>query len=304
MEIGRLTREDVPAAMGLSRQAGWNQVPADWHRLLDLAREGCFAGRVDGELVATATLVTYAGAVGWIGMVLVDEAHRRNGYGTAMFERALRAADERGVAVGLDATDAGREVYRPAGFADVRPIVRWGGTPSRAASEETAGDGATSDEATGDAEGDSGSDAEAGPDADVRRLRAGEVDAVRALDRRACGVDRGALLEHLLSSDGVTGLALGDGPRGYAVVRPGREHDHVGPVVAPSAAGVAALVAAAGGVVGGSVLIDVLAGDRVADRLELLGLAPRRRLTRMSYPDRERLLVGDDVAAAAGFELG
>lgn len=286
MEIRPLAREDVPAAVELSRQAGWNQVPADWHRLLDLAPGGCFGGRIDGDLVATATLVTYGGAVGWIGMVLVAEAHRRNGYGTAMFEHVLEVAGRRGVTVGLDATDAGRELYRRAGFVDVRPVERWVGEISPAV---VAGDDAPT----------------------ARPLGTDELPVVRSLDRWACGVDRGDLLAHLLSADDTVGLAVGAGPRGYAVVRPGRERDHVGPVIAQSDADAAALLAAAADAVDGSVLIDVLAVDRMGDRFERVELERWRKLTRMTvpesgHPEREpsRLLARTDVVAAAGYELG
>lgn len=62
MEIRHLTTADVPAALELVKQAGWNQVSADWHRLLDLEPDGCFGGYVDGDLVATTTLCTYDGS--------------------------------------------------------------------------------------------------------------------------------------------------------------------------------------------------------------------------------------------------
>lgn len=286
MEIRALTHEDVSAAMELSRGAGWNQVPADWHRLIDLAPEGCFAGWVDGELVATSTLVTYDGRVGWIGMVLVDADHRRKGYGSRMFERARRVAHERGVLAGLDATDAGKAVYGPAGFVDVCPIERWCGViePDERAR---------------------------GPH--VRTLEPDELPAVRSLDRRACGIDRRDLLEHLLSAEEVIGLVVedpsgADKPRGHAVVRPGREHAHVGPVVASTAEDAAALLGAASEVAGGGVIVDVLAVDRLTDRLDAMGLERQRELTRMVDGEAETRgvdpLVGEEVVAATGFEFG
>lgn len=291
MEIRALTHEDVPAAMELSRGAGWNQVPADWHRLLDLAPEGCFAGWIDGELVATSTLVTYDGRIGWIGMVLVDPDHRRQGYGSRLFERARQLAHEQGVLAGLDATDAGRAVYGPAGFVDACPIERWCGViePDKTAE---------------------------GP---VRTLDPEEISAVQALDRRACGLDRGDLLEHLLSAEEVTGLVLGedsrpatgaDDLRGYAAVRPGREHTHVGPVVAPTAEDTTVLLEAAAEVAEESVIVDVLATEWPESFLEGLGLERQRELTRMVDGESEGTneganpLVGNWIVAATGFEFG
>jgi len=93
MEIDRLTPADIPAALRLSTQAGWNQLEADWRRLIGLWPDGCFAGRVDGHLVATATLATYRPSTAWVGMVLVDESQRGQGYGGAIMDHVIAEAD-------------------------------------------------------------------------------------------------------------------------------------------------------------------------------------------------------------------
>ncbi|MFC7189794.1 GNAT family N-acetyltransferase [Halocatena marina] len=105
MRIEKLTLDSVPAAMQLSKQAGWNQCRADWELLLTLAPDHCFAGWIGDDLIATTTVVTYGGDVSWIGMVLVSEEHRGQGYGSQIFQTALEATLERGQsAIGLDAT--------------------------------------------------------------------------------------------------------------------------------------------------------------------------------------------------------
>lgn len=284
--VDSLTRADVPDAMALSTQAGWNQVAADWHRLLDLDADGCFAGRIDGDLVATGTLVTFGDEVGWIGMILVDEDHRRQGYGTDVFDRVLELAAERGVTAGLDATDAGREVYRKRDFVDVAPIERWCGPLSA--------DGGGAD--------DAGSEAVAVDE--VGSDDRDEIAAACALDERAVGVDRSDLIGHLVAEAGTTTLAVDGGRGGYAVVRPGREHDHLGPLVADSETAAESLVRAAAAVVDGSVLVDVLDVAFAESVLAPRGMAPQRHLTRMVAEEPTPLLVGDGVRAAAGFELG
>ena len=120
LHIDRLQGGDIPAALRLSTQAGWNQMETDWRRLLDLWPPFCLAGKVNGELVATATLVRYGEAIAWVGMVLVDAAHRRRGYGTAMTWAALREAAARGaVAATLTATAMGYPIYIKMGFIPV-----------------------------------------------------------------------------------------------------------------------------------------------------------------------------------------
>lgn len=284
LDVRRLRRGDLAAARRLSAQAGWNQLEVDWERLLALAPERCFAGWTGGDLVATATAVGYDDRVAWIGMVLVEETERSQGYGTTLFRRAVAAALEEDLAVGLDATDRGASVYRTEGFVETRPITRWAGTPtaaSPAAVEPFDDAGVASD-----------------------------------YDRSACGVDRERLLSGLLAESRSVGLACrgGDGDRsldGYAILRPGREQSHLGPVIADGHDAARALLAAAGEHTGDAgVLVDALgagatdpdAGGRGALLAEG-GLSPQRHLVRMTR-DGDPLLSGERVVAGAGFELG
>lgn len=96
LDVRPLTADDLDAARGLSTQAGWNQIAADWRRFLRLSPTGCFAGVVDDEVVATTAVITYGTDVSWIGMVLVDERHRGQGYGSRIFERGLEYAEREG----------------------------------------------------------------------------------------------------------------------------------------------------------------------------------------------------------------
>lgn len=275
MQLDALAITDLDAAMGLSRQAGWNQVRADWRRLLHHPAARCFAGRVDGELVATAT-ITYYDQVCWIGMVLVDDDHRRQGYGTTIVQRAFNFATDTAETVGLDATDAGRPLYRDIGFVDVTPVERWCGVLD-----------------------------ERNEHVSVERVGSDDLGPLSAYDEASCGVDRGLLLGGLLDEPRTTGfVARSPEDCGYAVLRPGREHWQFGPVVADGQETLEALLAAAADELDGdSILVDVIkpAPDEIFTDY---GLSVDRTLTRMCLDRRERLLCGDAVHAAAGLELG
>ena len=67
LSIRAMTSCDIPLGMRLKDQAGWNQIPADWRRFLDLEPEGCFVALWEDRPVATTTTCTF-GAVGWIAM--------------------------------------------------------------------------------------------------------------------------------------------------------------------------------------------------------------------------------------------
>src|SRR6476646_10749681 len=111
MKVRPLTEDDIDAGVALSMQASWNHAAADWRRLIALWPGQCLGGEIDGRLVVSGTLATYEsdrGRVGWVGLILVDQDHRRQGLGTRMMQAILDLASERGVAtVGLDASDQG-----------------------------------------------------------------------------------------------------------------------------------------------------------------------------------------------------
>lgn len=273
--VDRLRAEDLPGALRLSTQAGWNQIAADWQRLLDLCPEGCLAGRLDGALVATATVASYGRDAHWIGMVLVDEAMRGRGVGSTLLQQAISQARSRGGdAIGLDATDLGRPVYLKQGFVDVAPVDRWSGVLR----ENGASDG-------------------------LERLDRSTFDAVAAFDRAACGADRSALLLHLLNEPGVTGVVSRGA--GYALLRPGRTQGHVGPLLAADDATASRLLNRLAKLAAGSpVLLDAIRSPALSTRLESQGLSVARRLVRMTSGKAQRLLMGDSVRAATSFEWG
>jgi GNAT superfamily N-acetyltransferase len=274
-----LTSADLEAALGLSTQAGWNQNAADWARLVELFPDGCFAGRVLGRLVATATVASYAPGVRWIGMVLVDAAERGRGYGRRILARALERALEGGSdAVGLDATDLGFPLYRAYGFADAGPIDRWEGILP---------------------------DGE--PEAQTQPLGAADLEEAVAFDRASCGADRGALLRSLAREPGVGAWTVRSrgGLAGYAFLRPGRRAHHLGPVVAADPEAARPLFAAAGRALAGRpAIVDAPGRPELSGLLSSLGLNIRRRLRRMTYREPRPLLSGPRVVAAAGFEWG
>ena len=68
--LRNLVASDIPAAIGLSEEAGWNQTSEDWRMLIDLAPQGCLAIEADGQLAATTTLLCYGRRLAWIGKTI------------------------------------------------------------------------------------------------------------------------------------------------------------------------------------------------------------------------------------------
>jgi GNAT superfamily N-acetyltransferase len=280
-QLRHLTHDDALQAAALSRGVGWNQTPDDWTRLLTLAPDGVFGAFEAGRLVASSSVAAYGGALAWIGMMIVDAGHRGRGLGKRLLDAALASPTvPRGATIGLDATDMGAPLYRSRGFVDVDPIDRWGGVlrAPRAAP---------------------GVEAVAVADADVAPLAA--WDAVRT------GTDRSALVAHLLRSPGAFAVLARRGDRvvGYAAVRPGRTHHHLGPVVADDDIAFDALLAAvAHELTGEPVFADAVRGDATDAAFARAGLRVERRLTRMTLTHPRRVLSGAPIWATAGLEWG
>lgn len=124
--LRRLLEGDIPAAMQLSAEAGWNQTAEDWQMLIERLPEGCLAIEVDGELASTATLACYGRRLAWLGMVLTKTCYRGQGFARRLLTEALSLADEMKIeTVKLDATDQGEPLYSKLGFRREQPVERW-----------------------------------------------------------------------------------------------------------------------------------------------------------------------------------
>jgi len=290
LEIRPLTMADLPAALRLSTQAGWNQLDADWRRLLALWPDNCLAGCIDGRLVATATLATYGAKLGWVGMILVDEDYRHRGFGGAMVDAIVARADALDLeAVGLDATEMGQPVYARRGFRAVGPINRWRGRVERRPAGQ-----------------------------DCPLVSPTDWPQVLRLDLMASCVPRGMLLEALAAETGAVARVMYDSGRAaaFGLVRPGRTAAHIGPVVGESSRFVAALMTALVGDAaalcdagmagaGRAAFVDVPAGSPLERWLADNGFAIDRRLVRMLRSESAvAVFCQAHTFAAAGFELG
>lgn len=281
--IAPLREADISDAMRLSAQAGWNQIEADWRRLLVLWPENCLAIRDAGHVIATGSLATFDSTLGWIGMILVDESHRKRGLGGAMMDFLLRQADRIGLArVGLDATELGRLVYSRRGFAEHSLINRWSGSTKGAKSRST------------------------------RRVRSEDWSPIVEMDRSAFGHDRTALLRHLACETGafVRVIETGNNIIGFGMSRRGRTAGHIGPIVADHLDAASqlldALLADLAKADQGAAVIDVPDACPLAQHLQSKGFSASRRLTRMFRPTQAPAQTNAKprVFAAAGFELG
>jgi GNAT superfamily N-acetyltransferase len=271
---------DVIAALALSREAGWNQIAADWRLFIELG--GIIGLLRDGRLIATAAILPYAGSFAWIGMVLVTAAERRQGLASWLLRRCVDDLLARELVPVLDATPAGRPVYSGLGFQDHWTLQRLIG---RSSPMPTAGAGGTT----------------------IRRIEAGDWPRLIAYDTAVFGADRGGLLRRLVPRlhDAALIAERDSKLAGYLLGRDGRVMNQLGPLVAEDDAVATDLLARAIGSIYSPIAID-LPDRHVKLRawLNSLGFAAERPLTRMAYGTK---VAFDDAArlfAIAGPELG
>jgi len=267
--IRLLLPSDISGAIGLTRAAGWNQVPSDWKRLLSLEPEGCFALESGSHLAATTTVVCYGHELAWVGMVLTAPEFRRRGFAQALIERAMEFVQERGVeTVKLDATEAGNGLYRKFGFVEECEVQRWQRAPGL--------------------------------------VETGEILSYSpnlAYDLVKFGADRAALLAQLAEL-GATSLP----GEGYAMGRPGFSAAYFGPCVANSPAAARRLLRwFLTDHAGEHVFWDLFPANKEAVTIaQEFGFVPVRRLVRMALrrPGARPIANQAEVFAIAGFELG
>ena len=277
----RLAPEHIPGCAALCVEARWNQTVDDWGMMLALG-EGF--GLVDGAgtIVATSLALPFAsGGFGWISMVLVTGPHRRRGLATRLMESAMRSLASRGLTAILDATPAGREVYRLLGFEDT-----WGIERMQCLAAPKVPDA---------------------PPAAVRPMTDADWDAVRALDAAAFGADRSDLIAALrarLPQAALVSESIG-GINGFLLGRDGRLANDLGPCVADSEATAIALLAAALKEVSAPVFLDMPAPHAALGAwLRSAGFTLQRPYTRMLLNRKQPFNDVTRLFAIAGPELG
>src|ERR1700730_2855874 len=126
MRIRVMTEHDIPAGLRLNGLSGWNQTSADWKRFLTSSPRGCFVMEDDMKVVGTATTICYENRFAWIGMVLVDPGHRKQGIGTQLLTKTMEHLDHSRIStMKLDATPLGKPLYTKLGFVNEYEIERW-----------------------------------------------------------------------------------------------------------------------------------------------------------------------------------
>lgn len=197
-----MTPGDLAFASSLTLAENWHsETLEEFEGFLSHAPAGCLIAERDGRPVAIGVATPYQD-VGFLGQIVVAPEGRGQGVGGMIVDALLSCLQSLGVrSVYLDATEAGAPLYERHGFRKLQPSLRYSGT-IRGASH-----------------------------AQVRSMRAEDLDQVSSLDRLWWGQDRGFFLNrrwnlypdlcHVLVQDGAIA--------GYVMARRRGEKLWIGP---------------------------------------------------------------------------
>ena len=260
--------QHLAGCLALSQAAGWNQNEADWRLMLGIGH-GWGVSLADGRLAASTLVLPYGGEFAWISMVLVLPEERRKGHATRLLRLAVADLRNRGLTPILDATPAGREVYRQEGFHDTWSFKRFFLRKPLVLAPAPA----------------------------VRPLQERDWDKVLRMDRAAFGASREKLLRNLHARLPEAALVH---ENGFILGREGRESRQLGPLVAGHQRVAHALLHAALARVGAPLYIDLAdhAGAPPA------GFEFQRPFTRMVHGGGKAPGDAARVFLVAGPELG
>jgi len=113
LTIRALARDEIRVCLDFAAGEGWNPGLYDAAAFHAADSDGFFAAEIDGSAVGCISAVRYQ-TFGFIGLFIVREDRRRNGYGTALWEHAMQHLH--GLPIGLDGVLAQEGRYEKDGL--------------------------------------------------------------------------------------------------------------------------------------------------------------------------------------------
>ena len=127
--IEKMTLLELEAVLTWAASEGWNPGIHDAAIFYETDPGGFFVGRLNGKPIAAVSGVSYSKEFGFLGLYIVDPAHRDKGYGghVALAAREHLKGCKR---VGLDGVQEQQKNYARHGFKYAHPNFRYEGSGS------------------------------------------------------------------------------------------------------------------------------------------------------------------------------
>jgi len=213
LDFRALTAQDLPQAWQLSQQVGWPHRLADWQFAHALGQGAAIS---EGERLVGVAIHWDWRTCATLGLIIVADSHRQRGLGSRLVADALAAI--KAPAVLLHATPDGAGVYARQGFVTSGQLCQHQGVAKGLVAPLPVG-------------------------AALRPATLADLDAICALDQRACALARRPLLQAVLQQGSGVVLQQNGQMQGFALVRPFGRGEVIGPVVAADTIAARALIA-------------------------------------------------------------
>ncbi len=282
--IRTLVRSEIDQAVDWAAAEGWNPGLGDAECFASVDPDGFMGGFLDGQMIASISVVNYDAQFSFLGFYIVTEPYRGRGYGLHLWHQAIRHAGDR--LLGLDGVVAEQHSYCRSGFVLAYRNVRYGGAAP------------------------AGFTAHRGEGVEIITLDQLDDELV-GFDRMVFPAERNRFLQRWLTAPGhIARAARVNGAfAGYGVLRPCRSGYKIGPLFAadPTVARllVAELLSALdGGPSSIEIYLDVPEPNAEAMALaETMGLSPVFETARM-YTGPSPHVTLERVFGVSSFELG
>ena len=126
--IATASAADVRLISDWAKDEGWNPGRTDHWAFLAMDPTGFLMGRLDGEPVASISVVRYGAGFAFLGCYIARPEVRGKGYGIRMWRAGMALAPGRNV--GLDGVPAQQGNYRKSGFHHAWNNARHEGRPA------------------------------------------------------------------------------------------------------------------------------------------------------------------------------
>jgi GNAT superfamily N-acetyltransferase len=209
-EFHLLTRRELDTVLEWAAAEGWNPGLDDAEAFWAADPEGFYGMRLDGKLIGSASIVSYSGKQGFLGLFIVRPEWRGKGLGKQFWNFLIPRMLERldpGAPASLDGVFAMQTYYAKSGFVYTHRNLRMEGVGSQAR-----------------------------PDSSLVKLGSPELDEVVGYDALHFGTPRPDFWKYWIRPRGGIALALPDkrGLAGIGVVRPCARGFKIGPLFAES----------------------------------------------------------------------
>jgi ribosomal protein S18 acetylase RimI-like enzyme len=203
-----MTRDEVALAIEWAAQEGWNPGLHDAASFHAADPQGFFVGELDGEPVASISVVKYGAAFAFLGLYIVRPDFRGRGLGWRLWQHGMASAAGR--QVGLDGVVAQQDNYRQSGFELAWRNVRYQGEGGMAVPR----------------------------DSRLVDLATLPFETVQAYDQPFFPADRSEFLRVWLAQDDAAAIGWMEGGslQGYGVIRRCRSGWKIGPLFADTEA--------------------------------------------------------------------